>query len=212
MLSFFIRLRNLFKRPTLDIINRVISNITSFFWKAEINKCGLGFHIGSGSIVQGGKHITIGDYFYSGKHLWMDAIDSYLSVMYNPTISIGNYFNCSNFVHIACNNSVCIGDNVLIGSHVLITDHLHGKYYGELQDSPLTSPSNRVLSEGRPVHIGSNVWLCDGVVVLPGVKIGNGSIIGANSVVSSEIPPYVIAVGIPAKPIKRFNFTTGTWE
>ena len=50
--------------------------------------------------------------------------------------------------------------------------------------------------------IGKNVWVGEKVTVLPGVHIGEGSIIGANSVVTHDIPPYSIAVGIPAKVIK----------
>lgn len=52
-----------------------------------------------------------------------------------------------------------------------------------------------------PIIIEDNVWLCEGVVVLSGVRIGKSSIIGANSVVTHDIPPYSIAVGIPAKVI-----------
>jgi lipopolysaccharide O-acetyltransferase len=62
------------------------------------------------------------------------------------------------------------------------------------------------------VAIEDNVWLGEFVSVLPGVTIGKGSIVGANSVVSKNLPPYVIAVGTPAKPIKKFNFETNKWE
>jgi len=66
-------------------------------------------------------------------------------------------------------------------------------------------------SEGRPVRVGANVWLGDGVVVLPGVTIGEGTIVGANSVVSRDLPPRVIAVGAPARPIKAWDAASRRW-
>ena len=60
--------------------------------------------------------------------------------------------------------------------------------------------------------IEDNVWLGDNVTVLPGVTIGRGSIIGSNAVVSKSIPPYSIAVGIPARVIKRWDEETKSWR
>jgi lipopolysaccharide O-acetyltransferase len=64
----------------------------------------------------------------------------------------------------------------------------------------------------KPIIIEDNVWLGEFVSVLPGVTIGKGTIVGANSVVSKDLPKYVIAVGSPAKPVKKFNFSTQRWE
>jgi acetyltransferase-like isoleucine patch superfamily enzyme len=55
------------------------------------------------------------------------------------------------------------------------------------------------------------VWLGDGVVVLPGVTIGEGSIVGANSVVTRSLPPGVIAVGAPARPVKFYDRAASRW-
>ena len=59
--------------------------------------------------------------------------------------------------------------------------------------------------------IEQNVWLGEGVVVLPGVTIGENAIIGANAVVSKNIPAFSIAVGNPAKVIKTYNFEQKKW-
>ncbi|MFW2124843.1 acetyltransferase, partial [Acinetobacter ursingii] len=72
-------------------------------------------------------------------------------------------------------------------------------------------PTDRTLSV-KSVKIQNNVWLGEFVSVLPGVTIGEGTIVGANSVVTKSLPPYVIAVGSPAKPIKFYNFDTRKWE
>ena len=62
------------------------------------------------------------------------------------------------------------------------------------------------------VSIGNNVWIGEHVSILPGVTIGEGSVIGANSVVSKSIPPYSIAVGSPAKVIKKYDFEKSVVE
>jgi acetyltransferase-like isoleucine patch superfamily enzyme len=63
-----------------------------------------------------------------------------------------------------------------------------------------------------PVSIGRNAWLGQNVVVLPGVTIGEHCVIGANSVVNSSIPDFSVAVGAPARVIKRYNKETARWE
>lgn len=64
-------------------------------------------------------------------------------------------------------------------------------------------PNVRPLYSKGPIVIGNNVWIGEKVAVLGGVKIGDGAIIGANAVVTHDVPPYSIAVGCPAKIIKR---------
>jgi acetyltransferase-like isoleucine patch superfamily enzyme len=68
------------------------------------------------------------------------------------------------------------------------------------------------ITDIAPVFIGRHTWLGQNVVVLPGVAIGQHCIIGANSVVNSSIPDYSVAVGAPARVIKRYNRDTNQWE
>ena len=127
-------------------------------------------------------------------------------------LKFGENVQMNDYVHITAAKSVEIGDNVLMASKIYISDCSHGSYLGDSSDSsPLTSPIDRPLSV-KPVKIENNVWLGEFVSVLPGVTIGQGTIVGANSVVSKSLPPNVIAVGSPAKPIKKFNFETNQWE
>ena len=62
------------------------------------------------------------------------------------------------------------------------------------------------------MKIGKNVWLGEGVIVMPGVTIGDGCVIGAHSIVNKDIPAACIAVGSPAKVIKRYSFEKKIWE
>jgi lipopolysaccharide O-acetyltransferase len=92
------------------------------------------------------------------------------------------------------------------------SDIQHGCYSGAGQhDHPNSIPKERKLTS-NPIIIEDNVWIGESVSILPGVTIGQGSIVGANSLVSKNIPPYAIAVGNPAKVIKTYNFTIGKWE
>ena len=120
-------------------------------------------------------------------------------------IEIGENMIASNNLHIGATESVKIGNNVLIAGSVYISDHNHGNYSGEFQSNPLESPVDRELISS-PVQIGNNVWIGERVSVLPGVSIGQGVIIGAGSVVTKSLPDFVIAAGVPAKIIKRYDF------
>ena len=130
----------------------------------------------------------------------------------NPSLFIGKNVQINDYVHITAYQHVEIGDNVLLASKIYISDCSHGSYKGnEMDSNPKIAPNNRELITS-PVQICDNVWIGEFVSILPGVTIGEGSIIGANSVVSKNIPPYVIAVGSPARPIKKYNFQQSKWE
>jgi len=129
----------------------------------------------------------------------------------NRVLKIGDNVEINDYVHIAAVLNIEIGNHVLIASKVFITDHNHGNYTGDDQSHPMEPPKDRKLA-AKPVKIEDNVWIGEYVTILPGVTVGKGSIIGTSSVVTRDIPPYTIAVGIPAKVIKRYNEQKGIWE
>jgi acetyltransferase-like isoleucine patch superfamily enzyme len=98
--------------------------------------------------------------------------------------------------------SIVIGDDVWTGQHVHITDMNHG--YKDL-DEPIGRQSDAV----RPVRIGDGSWLGHGVVVLPGVDIGRHVVVGAGSVVTGSLPDFSVAVGAPARVIRRYDEVLG---
>lgn len=116
-----------------------------------------------------------------------------------PELHIGNGCVFGQYNHITAVNRIIIGDNLLTGRFVLISDNTHGGMsVGELKIHPSARP---VQSKGEVV-IGNNVWIADKVSILPGVNIGDGCVIGANSVVTHDIPPYSLAAGSPARILK----------
>jgi acetyltransferase-like isoleucine patch superfamily enzyme len=158
--------------------------------------------------IRGRKNIEFGKKFAAGYHC---RIETHASSK-EKVLIIGQNVQINDFVHIAAKQSVVIGNNVLIASKVFISDISHGSYNGDIFDSePETDPQKRKLVS-KPVSIDENVWIGESVSILPGVRIGKASIIGANSVVTKDIPDYCIAAGNPAKVIKRYNFNTGRWE
>lgn len=100
--------------------------------------------------------------------------------------------------------SIVIGDDVWTGYDVRITDMNHG--YENL-DVPIAAQH----MEPEPVRIGDGTWLGHHVVVLPGVTIGRHATIGAGSVVTSDIPDFAVAVGVPAKVVRMWTPESG-WE
>ena len=159
--------------------------------------------------IRGKRFIDFGSNLTTGTGCRIEAIPFNTK---KKIIRFGNNIEMNDYVHIAGISSVTIGDNVLIASKVFITDVHHGCYSGDgIHDHPDIPPDNRSLSS-KDVIIEDNVWIGESVLILAGVTIGKGSVIGANSVVSKSIPPYVIAVGCPAKVIKKFKFETLRWE
>ncbi len=158
--------------------------------------------------LRGKKFISLGKGFTCGPGCRIEAYSS----SKKKVLFIGENVQLNDYVHIASAEKVIIGNNVLMASKIFITDISHGDYgnHGDERSFPEVSPSLRPLST-KSVEIGDNVWIGEFVSILPGVKIGKGSIIGSNSVVSRSIPENVIAVGTPAKIVKKFDSESKKW-
>ena len=163
--------------------------------------------------IRGNKYIDLGNKLTLGKYCRFEVFPHLMIDGKGNKIVIGKNVQINDNVHICAMQSVKIGDNVLMASNIYIADNSHGLYNGDVikQSSPEIAPIERPYFIS-PVEIGNKVWICQGVVINPGVSIGEGSIIGANSVVTHSIPPYSIAVGSPAKVIKRYSFEKNIWE
>ena len=158
--------------------------------------------------LRGCRNISWGSEFTTGVGVRIEAY----SLSKKIIINIGKNVQLNDYVHIAGINNVSIGDNVLIASRVFISDHNHGNYSSPgKQSKPEEIPKNRPLF-AKSILIESNVWIGEGAFILPGVKIGFGSIIAAGAVVTKDIPRSSIAAGNPAKIIKKYNSKTQKWQ
>lgn len=121
-----------------------------------------------------------------------------------PKLSIGRGTRVTRNLTIQCAGSVRIGCDVLIASDVFIIDYNHGL------DPALASYLSNPL-QVKFVEVCDGAWIGNNVVILPGVRIGRKAVVGAGSVVSRSIPDYCIAVGNPAKVVKRFDSKSFRW-
>jgi len=127
-------------------------------------------------------------------------------------IFIGDRIQLNDYVHISAVESVSVGDDTLVASHVYISDNSHGSYAGDNNDSLPEEPPVKRAYFSAPVSIGKCVWIGEGVIIMPGSNIGDGAILGAHSVVKGVIPGNSIAVGSPARVVKKWNENKGHWE
>lgn len=110
-------------------------------------------------------------------------------------LRIGDSVQLNDRCHIACADSLVIGDGALIASNVFITDHDHDLA------SKITGMNLALLT--AKVAIGENCWIGENVAILKGVELGNNCIVGANSVVTKSFPPNSILAGVPARKLKN---------
>ena len=120
-----------------------------------------------------------------------------ISVAKTATLSIGNYVYMNAGTSIEAWNGVQIGDHVFMAPFASIIDN----------DRHEVEPG-AVLYKG-PTIVGNNVWLGRNAAVMPGVTVGDGSVIGVNSVVTRDIPPNSFAAGAPARVIRKLEIPGG---
>jgi acetyltransferase-like isoleucine patch superfamily enzyme len=168
--------------------------------------------------ISNAKHIHVGDDVRIGSNsvlrttthypgLWMSS-DLYPSIQqtFAPTLRIGNRVTATGSLQVNALAEIVIEDDVMFATNVLVCDAMHG------YDSTDIPYKYQPMSNLSPIRIGRGCWIGQNVVILPGVRIGEMSIIGANSVVTRSIPPRTIAVGSPAKAIKNWDDARHSWK
>jgi acetyltransferase-like isoleucine patch superfamily enzyme len=142
----------------------------------------------------GEGRIAVGRDVFVGAGSWLQVIGEAPAV----ALAIGSGTSIAGNCVLSAASSVRLGRRVLLARNVYISDHIHAYY----------DPDRAVLDQGiarvEPVEIGDGAWLGQNVVVCPGVRIGRGAVIGANSVVVDDIPDHALAVGAPARVVRRF--------
>lgn len=114
----------------------------------------------------------------------------------NPVIAVGDRCLIGKGSGIVGHLEIRIGNDVWTGHHVYITDQNHGY-------EDLAVPISQQVMQERPVSIGDGSWIGHGTVVLPGARIGRHVVVGANSVVTGDLPDNCVAAGAPARVIRR---------
>lgn len=161
--------------------------------------------------------MTLGDDIWLGPNCLLVAITEYPSEpmrhpdrpqtpqAFTPSIKIGHRVTATGGLQIAAHKEIVIEDDVLFATNINITDGLHG--YENANEPYKYQPIFQIA----PIVIKRGCWIGQNVVISPGVTIGEFSIVGANSVVTNSIPDRCIAVGAPARVIKRWDESTQAW-
>lgn len=167
----------------------------------------IGFHeIGKKSLIyrplqlDKTKSISIGNNVFVAEGAWLMGGGKKVI-----TLRIGDRTTIGHFSHIIGLSSLTIEKDVLIADRVFISDNTHNY---EKFNLPILYQGVSILS---PVVIGEGSWICENVCIC-GASIGKHCVIGANSVVTRNIPDYCVAVGSPAKVIKKYDFESNEWK
>lgn len=145
------------------------------------------------------KTISLSDDVYIAEGAWLMGGKSP-----EITLSVNRGTTIGHFSHIVATHSVTIEENVLIADKVFISDCTHS--YDDISNPVIYQN----IKDLKSVVIGEGSWLGENVCVC-GAKVGKHCVIGANSVVVSDIPDYSVAVGSPAKVVKKYDFDKAEW-
>ena len=147
--------------------------------------------------LAGVENIEVGERVFFGPGCWLQTLSREGHAA--PRLIVGSGTCVSGTAVLSAASEVVLEDEVLLARNVYVSDHIHR--YDDLTRPILAQGVDKV----QAVRICRGAWLGQNVVVCPGVTIGKGSVIGANSVVTRDIPDYCVAVGAPAKVVKRFG-------
>jgi acetyltransferase-like isoleucine patch superfamily enzyme len=186
------------------MVNKVIAKLKSLFlYPFQFKHFGKKSRIDKPLRIEGKRFIEIEDHVYVQPYTWLACQP--LTCCNNPTLKLGEGTVIGNFNHIYATQSIVIENHVLTADKVYISDNLHG------YDNPEIPIVQQPIKQIGEVRIGEGSWLGENVCVI-GASIGKHCTIGANSVVTHDIPDYCVAVGAPARVIKQYNFETKQWE
>jgi len=195
------------KQHPLEKIYHFLSRIQAKIFTVFLSPCF--YKIGSRSVAMPPfrfsnlKLVQIGNNVTIHKGSWINVLNEVTGS--DPKIIIGNCVSIGMDGFISAANKIILEDWVLLGRNVYISDHTHG--FNNIEMPIVKQEMIKICV----VKIGAETWLGNNSVILPGASIGRHCVIGANSIVNSNIPDYSVAVGSPAKIIRRFDLQKKKW-
>ncbi len=190
------------KLVALSYLQRRIT--TELFYRFQFRGMGSRCVIYRPMIINHAECIELGDRVSIRDGVRLEAIhDPYGRV---PLLKIGSNTNIEQGVHIICHNRVTIGRDVSITGRCAIVDVTH-----PYQDVSSGKVGELIEDRDSFVEIGDGAFLGYGAVVLPNVRIGKRAVVGANSVVTHDVPDFAVAAGSPAKVIKVYSQRLRRW-
>ena len=181
----------------------------SRYFKNAKNKLIFG-HYGSNVYIHPGGRIVRPRFMSIGDHV---SIGLSTHILIHPEcrdskeiiLRVENDVHIGHYNLIVARKSIILEKNVMLGPWVMVMDHTH--HYEDVEIPIKSQP----MTDAAPVRLEKGCWVGAYVFISPNVTIGQQAIIGAHSVVNCDIPPYSVAVGSPARVIKRYDFDLKQW-
>ena len=184
------------KNPYL-LIKKITKVANFIFLKPFFKKYGQGTRIEKAYFLTP-QFIELGNNVFIGNLARIEGVDLYEEVKFYPKIEINDNVTIQQNIHLTCANSIIIKQNTAIAANVSITDIIH-----PYED--INIPIEKQQIRFKKVEIGEDCKIYNNAVILPGVTIGNHSVVGANSLVIEGVyPDFSIIVGSPAKIVRRY--------
>ncbi len=176
----------------MNIITKIGCHLYGLYVKRRFGSCGRSFFFPSSEFINPDR-IRVGDGCVFRERAWIVALHDGAAA---GEISIGDAAHVARDVIIASAYSIRIGKGVTFGPYCMVYDNNHRF------DNPALSVMQQGLA-GAPVVIGDYCWIGAHAIVLPGVSIGDHSVIAAGSVVTKDVPAGVVCAGVPARVVKE---------
>lgn len=165
-----------------------------YYWKNKFKSMGKNVLLDTGLIITGPEKISISEYTWIDAYCRLDAVIG--------SISIGKRVHVAQGCILGGGGNLVIEDYVGLAAGAKIYSHSEAPRGGKRISGPMVPERYKSLVSG-PVTLKKDSFIGAGAVVLPGVTIGEGAVVGANALVTKDVPDYNIAIGVPAKPVGR---------
>ena len=182
------------------VLKKIYTPIGCSRWK--IRKHGNFLYFGKGVKISGGEQMQFGE------HVSLMPYSMLVCLRKNSHLEIGENTEIGMFSRIGCQTKVVLGKNVLTGPGIFIADYNHA--YEDVKTPIIFQGNTRSFTD--EVIIQDDCWIGANVVIVGTVHIGKHCVIGANSVVTKDVPDYSVVAGNPAKILKQYNPNTKLWE
>ena len=189
------------------MIKRIIKTLVSYLFNGlsllKMKHVGKNLYVGRRLTTHSPRGITLGNNVRLGHDCRLSCYADGEGVL--GSIEINDECYICDFFSVLTANQVVIEKQVLIASYVTVLAENHGI------DPEMGMPYGKQPLTGKPVRIGECSWIGEKAVILPGVNIGKWCVVGAGSVVTKNLPDYAMAVGNPARIIRRYDLNEHKW-
>lgn len=172
----------------------LVRNTFRFLHKKEFGAIGKKSYFLDPQFLSGTKYIYMADDVGVWSNARVEVIDEWEGKSYKPVIHLGNHVNIGQNLHLTCAEEIIIEDDVVCSARVTITDINH-----ITEDRSKAVLKQPIIT--KPVRVCKGAFIGINATVLPGVRIGKHAVVGANSVVTKDVPDYAIVAGTPARII-----------